>query len=538
MDTTTLIDLFAANPDRGSQYSASACGLYFDYSKDHLTEQTLDYLFKLADAAQLKPAIQKMFNGELVNNTEGRAALHVALRGGGGGGGGGVSAASKAGQKANQHLKKVVQFATQIRQGQIKSSTAKPFRNIVNLGIGGSDLGPRLVVSAFPEHYHTTLQTHFVANIDSDALTATLKQCTPDTTLFIVSSKSFSTLETLNNADRANTWLRQAGIEGQLLDRHFVGITGHRDAATQWGIAQDRIFTVEDWVGGRFSLWSSIGLPIAIALGTEPFQQLLEGAREMDEHFRYTPFEANLPVLHGLQAIWHINFRNYKSRAVLPYVHRLGQLPAYLQQLMMESLGKTTTKEGAAVDFSTGQIIWGSEGTNGQHSFHQLLLQGTDRQSIEFIATRSAHCEAGSHRHLNSHCLAQSRALMEGKSQALAYEELLAEGASPDEADRLAAHKSVPGNRPSNTLLLDDLTPRCLGALLAFYEHSVYVQSVIWNINAFDQWGVELGKEMGNELFLLLNKTETMSVAHEQMDSSTRSLLGCLHNSIDGPRES
>lgn len=521
---TTLNELFTANPQRGGQFSARAGSIYFDYSKDHLTEQTMALLLDLAGTANLSEAINDLFAGRPVNNTEHRPALHVALRSGGRGNSG-------VDREAGIVLERVCEFAAQVRQGAIRGSTGKPFQTIVNLGIGGSDLGPRLVVEAFPGLHHPNIDSHFVASIDSDDLSAALAQCSPDTTLFIVSSKSFSTLETLTNANAAQAWLRKAGIAERDIARHFVAATGHPAGAVALGISPGRIFPVEDGVGGRYSLWSAIGLPIAIALGPDIFKQILGGAYEMDEHFHKTPFAHNLPVIHGLQAIWHINFRSYKSRAVLPYVHNLRGLPNYLQQLIMESLGKSTTKDGLNITYPTGQVIWGSEGTNGQHSFHQLLLQGTETASIDFIATRTAHCESTSHHQLASNCFAQSKALMQGKSITGAYEELLAGGASEDQARLLARHRAVPGNRPSNTLLLDELGPHSLGSLLAFYEHSVYVQSVIWNINAFDQWGVELGKKMGNELFSLLNESASDSARHDHLDSSTRTLLACLRKS-------
>ncbi len=528
---TTLNQLFTENPDRGKQFSAQSCGIYFDYSKDHLTEQTLTLLFELGATAGLSGAINGLFNGKPVNSTENKPALHTALRSGGQG-------SSGVDQGANDVFKQVCAFAEQVRQGTIKGSTGKVFENVVNLGIGGSDLGPRLVVEAFPELHATNISSHFVANIDSDDLSAVLAQCSPDTTLFIVSSKSFSTLETLTNANAAKAWLRRAGIANADIAQHFVAVTGHRAEAVALGISSERIFPVENWVGGRFSLWSAIGLPIAISLGSEAFTQVLNGAHEMDKHFCNAPFSDNLPVIHGLQAIWHINFRNYKSRAVLPYAHKLRGLPGYLQQLFMESLGKSTTKEGLSISYPTGQVVWGSEGTKGQHSFHQLLLQGTEVVSIDFITTRSTHCEASSHECLVSNCLAQSKALMEGKSIAQAHEELLAQGASQSQAQRLASHHAVPGNRPSNTLLLEKFTPYSLGSLLAFYEHSVYVQSVIWNINAFDQWGVELGKKISNELLALLNEPLSDPSAYDQLDSSTRTLLAHLHKGAAHPDKS
>jgi glucose-6-phosphate isomerase len=527
LSSTTLNELFAEDPDRGSRFTARSNSIYFDYSKDHLTDKTLELLVELAHTARLAPAIDSLFNGDSVNNTENRPALHTALRGSGDAK---DDLEQVATQSSSQTLNRMCAFAEQVRQGELKGANGKPFLSIINLGIGGSDLGPRLVVTAFPELHHPKMETHFVASIDSHALSSTLEKCVADTTLFIVSSKSFTTLETLTNANIARDWLRCAGIADGDLDKHFVAATGNEAAAKNWGILGEHIFPVQDWVGGRFSLWSATGLPIVIALGPEVFRQLLAGANEMDEHFRNTTFDKNLPVLHGLQSIWHTNFRAYRSRAVLPYIHRLHYLPEYLQQLTMESLGKSTTKQDAKIDISTGQIIWGSEGTSGQHSFHQLLLQGTETLSIDFIASRAAHCEATTHHHLISNCLAQSQALMQGKSISQAYDELLAGGSSEIEARCLSAHKTVPGNRPSNTLLLEEFTPHCLGALLAFYEHSVYVQSVIWNINAFDQWGVELGKEMSGQIFSLINDPDRNPQNFNQLDSSTQTLLKHLHN--------
>ena len=526
--TTTLTELFAEDTDRGSRFNANSDHIYFDFSKDHLTEQTLALLLELADTAKLKPAIERLFCGEPVNNTENRPALHTALRSAGHG-------SSGVEHEVTAVLDRMLEFAERVRQGEIRGATGKPFQSIVNIGIGGSDLGPRLVVTAFADLHHPELRTHFVANIDNDALSSVLAQCTAETTLFIVSSKSFSTSETLTNADAARAWLCDEGIPEAKVNQHFAVATANNAAALAWGINTEQVFAVGDWVGARFSLWSAIGLPIALALGRDVFLQLLSGAREMDKHFRDTAFADNLPVLHGLQAIWHINFRGsehggYGSRAVLPYIHRLRLLPDYLQQLMMESLGKSTTKTGAPSTIATGQVVWGSEGTNGQHSFHQLLLQGSELVSIDFIATGTAHCKKEAHQHLVANCLAQSQALMQGKSTDQAYHELLTEGMSKAAANELAAHKAVPGNRPSNILLIDQFNPQSLGSLLAFYEHSVYVQSVIWNINPFDQWGVELGKKMSGELLALLNEVSEDAQSFDNLDSSTRTLLSRLRD--------
>lgn len=521
MTQMTLQELFDRDPQRGQRFAARGGPLYFDYAKDHLTEETLELLCKLAQTADLTGAIDSLFKGEAVNNTENRPALHVALRSNN-------TAGNSFEQTASETLARCCAFANQIRSGEAKGSGGQAFQHIVNLGIGGSDLGPRMVINAFPALGHPNLNCHFVANIDSNDLTTALTRCEPESTLFIISSKSFSTLETLSNAQGAIAWLRAAGIAEQNIAHHLVAVTGNPRAAQALGVAEDRILPVPDWVGGRFSLWSAIGLPIAISLGEEAFKQLLDGAGDMDQHFRNTDWRNNLPVLHGLQATWHINFRGYRSRAVLPYVHYLGALPAYLQQLTMESLGKSTTKTGAKVDYPTGQVIWGSEGTNGQHSFHQLLLQGTESVSVDFIATRKAHCSTESHRHLLGNCLAQSQALMAGKSTEQAHRELLEQGLDARLAEALAPHKAVPGNRPSNTLLLDELSPRSLGALLAFYEHSVFVQSVIWGINAFDQWGVELGKTLHHRLFKQLDSDKPRTGGPEALDSSTSTLIGIL----------
>lgn len=526
MAQVTLRELFARDPLRGEHFARSAGPIYFDYAKDHLTDATIDLLLELARSADLAGAIDQLFKGAAVNSTENRPALHTALR----------SSNNKGNsfeQVANDTLLRCLSFAERVRNGEARGSSGRRFRHIVNLGIGGSDLGPRLIVNAFPALGHPGLNSYFVANVDSDELAAVLAKCEPESTLVIISSKSFSTLETLTNAKAAIAWLRAGGIDEQTLAAHLVAVTGQWQQARTIGVERDRIFDVPDWVGGRFSLWSAIGLPVAIALGAEVFSRLLEGAREMDQHFRGADLRNNLPVIHGLQAIWHINFRGYRSRAVLPYVHHLRNLPAYLQQLTMESLGKSTTKRGAKTDYSTGQIIWGSEGTNGQHSFHQLLLQGSETASVDFIATRQPHCKTEHHRQLLANCLAQSRALMDGRAASQIRDELITQGHDQADAETLASHKAVPGNRPSNTLLLDQFSPRAVGALLAFYEHSVYVQSVIWNINAFDQWGVELGKTLYGHLLPLLDHNPREICKNNALDSSTRTLLNYLGTTRD-----
>ena len=422
-------------------------------------------------------------------------------------------------------------FADKLRQGEEHGASGKAFRDVINLGIGGSDLGPRMIVAAFPEHQAEGLRSHFAANVDSDVLKGILSQCQPETTLFLISSKSFSTLETLSNAGLARQWLSDAGFNEAQIACHFAAMTSQIEKATTWGIKPERIFPIDEGVGGRFSLWSSIGLPIAIALGSEAFSQLLDGASNMDKHFRNADFSENLPVLHGLLSIWSINFNGHHSRAVLPYIHRLGELPNYLQQLTMESLGKRVTKTGQPCTYATGPVIWGSEGTNGQHSCHQLLLQGIGAVPVDFVATAQAHCEPLQHQYLVANCFAQSRALMLGKSYEQALAETRALELSEDQAAQLAMHKAIPGNRVSNTLLLEEFNPQTLGALLAFYEHSVYVQSVIWQINAFDQWAVELGKTMSTAVFEVLTQADSQT----ELDSSSQALIKHIQSSQRPP---
>ncbi len=514
LSSTTLETLFAQNPQRGQQFKAAAAGLYFDYSKNLLTDETLKLLNDLANSAQLPTAIEALFSGADVNNTEHRPALHTALR----------NPASAAGELASaltQMRNTMNNFADDLRQGNEHGASGQTFRDVVNIGIGGSDLGPRMIVAAFPELQAEGLRSHFAANVDSDVLKGILGQCHPATTLFLISSKSFSTLETLSNADLARQWLSDAGFDDAQIACHFAAMTSQIEKASNWGIKPERIFPMHEGVGGRFSLWSSIGLPIAIALGSEAFSQLLDGASAMDKHFRSTAFKENLPVLHGLLSIWSINFNHHHSRAVLPYIHRLGELPNYLQQLTMESLGKRVTKTGRPCSYATGPVIWGGEGTNGQHSYHQLLLQGIDAVPVDFVATAKAHCEPLQHQYLLANCFAQSRALMLGKSYEQALIETRASGLNEEAAAKLALHKAIPGNRVSNTLLLEEFNPRTLGALLAFYEHSVYVQSVIWQINAFDQWAVELGKTMSTAVFETLTQADNTI----ELDSSSQALI-------------
>ena len=509
---TTLNDLFAADPARGERCHATAAGIYLDYSKNHFTDTTLSLLEELAAVAELPEHIVALFAGAPVNRSEQRAALHPALRG--------AAPDAAIGREIEQSRTRMLALAQALRAGEIRGATGQVITDLVHLGIGGSDLGPRLVVSAFAERRAPSPRVHFVTSLDNTALAAVLAHCVPATTLFVLASKSFSTLETLSNADLARRWLGAAGIAADHIGRHFAAITSKPERAKAWGIADDRILTLDEGIGGRYSLWSAMGLPIAVALGPEIFTELLAGANAMDQHFRTASLRTNLPMLHGLLSVWQINFWHHGTRAVLPYVHGLRHLPDYLQQLMMESLGKRVAQDGSELTIQTGAIIWGSEETNGQHSFHQLLLQGTQTVPADFIATAIPHCDAEPHRQLYANCLAQSRALMVGQDRATLEKELLAAGHSGEAAAFLASHREVPGDRPSNTLVLAAHAPACLGALLALYEHSVYVQSVIWGINAFDQWGVELGKQAASAIGAALVGADASAY-----DSSTRALM-------------
>jgi len=509
---TTLAELFAADPERGTRLAAAAAGIYLDYAKQLLTDATLALLQDLAQAAELPAQIAALFAGAAVNRSEQRPALHPALR-----------AADPPGELRAQR-EQMLDLARALRAGALHGARGDAVTDLVHLGIGGSDLGPRLVVSAFPEQRSATLRVHFVATLDSGALDAALARCRPETTVFALASKSFSTLETLTNAERARQWLATGGIADAGIDRHWIAITSQPERARAWGVATDRILGFPEGVGGRFSLWSAIGLPIAVALGPDPFTELLAGARAMDEHFRNAPLATNLPVLLGLIRIWQTNFQRLRSHAVLPYLHGLRRLPEYLQQLVMESLGKSVDQDGQPLGYATGTVLWGAEETNGQHSFHQLLLQGTQVVPADFIVAATPHCAPEAHRLLYANCLAQSRALMLGRTAAEIEAELLANGVEARQAAFLAAHRAVPGNRPSNTLVLDALAPACLGALLALYEHSVFVQGAVWGINAFDQWGVELGKQAATTIAAALAGADDAA-----LDGSTRALLQRWH---------
>lgn len=513
-----LNTLFGGNPDRFARFSLNTNGLLLDFSKNHIDTQALDLFNNLAQKAGLKEAIEAMFSGDVINNTEQRPALHVALRS--------PEDQSENGQVVHQTLKRMTTFVDAVTRWQWQGFTGSPITDVVNIGIGGSDLGPAMVYSALSDFHLDGIRCHFVSNVDPAHLEQTLEDLDQGTTLFVIASKTFTTMETMLNAQSARRWLLDACDDSadntKVLAKHLVAVSTNVEKAVEFGIPADNIFPMWDWVGGRYSLWSAIGLPVALGIGMDNFRALLAGAHDMDNHFRSTPATQNIPVMMALLDCWYQNFFATESRVVLPYSQQLHLFPAYLQQLDMESLGKSVTKEGAPVDVDTGGIVWGSAGTNAQHSFHQLLHQGTHLIPADFIAiAESASSNKEQHQQLLANCFAQSQALMDGKSLEAAISELLDRGMSEAEAARLAPHKVIPGNRPSTTLLLDKLSPQSLGSLIACYEHKVFARSVILGINAFDQWGVELGKVLSTGIYNeLVNDGET-----SKFESSTNALI-------------
>jgi len=517
-------DLFADDPARFQRFSATAAGVFLDYSKNRITADTLALLLKLAGESGLTERRDAMLNGEAINNTENRAVLHVALRNRGNRpiivNGEDVMPA------INATLAQMRHFSEQIRSGAWTGYTSAAITDVVNIGIGGSDLGGHMVCTAL-KPFADGPAVHFVSNVDDADIANVLDTLRPETTLFIIASKTFTTRETMVNAHTARDWLQAASGDESAVEKHFVALSTNAEKVSEFGIDTNHMFEFWDWVGGRYSLWSAIGLPIALAVGMDRFEQLLEGAHEMDEHFRTAPLAENLPVILGLIGVWYRNFLGYASHAILPYANDLRLLPMFLQQLDMESNGKRVTRDGEPVDYDTGPVIWGAQGTNGQHAFFQLLHQGTEAISTDFIVAKtSAYAIGEHHKILLANCLAQTEALMRGQTEEEARAALKAEGKSPEDIDRLAPHKVFPGNRPSNTLILDRLTPRNLGALITLYEHKVFVQGAIWQINSFDQGGVELGKHLAGVI-----ENELDNGVGADHDSSTKGLIDMLTKS-------
>ena len=496
-----LAQLLSGTPERFQQFSLRHDNLLLDFSKNLATAETLDLLVKLALQQQVPAAIEAMFSGANINHSEQRPALHVALR---------EPPAASRFPVVQTTLDRMQALVTAVQSGTKCGFSGKPFTDLVNLGVGGSDLGPALVVSALQPSRNQQLRTHFVSNIDPAHIDGVLPALNPETTLFIVASKTFTTLETLHNAQFARHWLEAHAGAAAVVPRHFLAATANAEAALAFGIDNTHILPLWDWVGGRFSMWSAIGLPIALTLGMESFRQLLAGAHSMDQHFYSAEPRHNMPVLLALIAIWYRGFFDSHSSAVIPYSQALRLLPAYLQQLSMESLGKSVDASHRPVTHLTGEPVWGAVGTDIQHSCGQLLHQGTNFIPVDFIVAAKATTTTDkvAHQQLLANCLGQSLALMQGYR------------------DENAPFRNLAGNKPSNTLLMKALDPYNLGSLLALYEHKVYVQSVIWNINAFDQWGVELGKKMSRELFAAVSGQQPNTA----LDASTRNLIDCARD--------
>ncbi len=522
-------ELFRADDERFERYHLLLDDFLLDYSKNLIDDETLSLLRQLGQEANVPAWTDAMFIGEKINFTENRAALHTALRGN-------LSTPLYVdGTNIMEDVGKVLHhmrlFTDAVREGKWRGHTGKIITDIVNIGIGGSDLGPKMACGALQSHGNARLNMHFVSNIDPNHIGDTLDSLNAETTLFIVSSKSFTTLETLSNARIARRWLVERLESERAVARHFVAISTNAEAVSAFGIDPANMFAFWDWVGGRYSLWSAIGLPIALYIGMNGFEQLLAGASDMDAHFRADPI-ASMPGTLALLSLWYQHFWDSPSHAVFPYDIHLGRLPAYLQQLCMESNGKSTTRLGEKVAYPTGEIVWGEPGSNGQHAFFQLLHQGTRFVPVDFmLAATTDHAYEGLHQMLVANCFAQSEALMLGKTEEEALAELKSEGADEDTIRMLLPHKYFPGNKPSNTILYRHLNPRTLGRLIALYEHKTFVQSTLWSINAFDQWGVEIGKRLASVLIRELGQDAPI----RSHDASTNGLAGHYHRLTSKP---
>ncbi|WP_395344793.1 glucose-6-phosphate isomerase [Ningiella sp. W23] len=513
-------DMFNREPSRAKKYTLDAVGITLDYSKNRVTEDVLSALFDLANQRGLKQKISDMFGGEAINTTEQRAVLHTALR-------------NFSGQpvhldgedimpEVHATLERMKRFTQSIHNKEHTGYTGKAIDTVVSIGIGGSFLGPKIVTESLKPYWRGGLKVHFVANVDGCHIQDVLSQTNPETTLFVMSSKSFSTQETLQNTLSAKDWFLKQGPSQADIAKHFVAVSTNVKAAVEFGMSKDNVFPMGHWVGGRYSLWSAIGLPISLTIGFDHFKALLQGAYEMDEHFKAAPFEKNMPVILAMLGIWYRNFMGAQSHALLPYYHYLRGFPAYVQQLDMESNGKSTTLDGRTVDYGTGPIIWGSEGTNGQHSFYQLIHQSNMPIPVDFMFPLKVPNQNETHHNmLASNCFGQAQALMQGKSFEECLDDLQGSELPEAEKSNLAAHKTMPGNHPSNMLLFEQLDPKTLGALIAMYEHKVLVQGCVWGLNSFDQWGVELGKVLGNDVYDMIEGEMSL----DGVDESTAQLI-------------
>ena len=517
-------ELFAADPKRFEKFSLKCTDLLLDYSKHRITDDTMPLLFQLAREAKIEESRDKMFAGEKINITENRAVLHTALR-------------NRANTPVyvdgkdvmpdiNAVLKQMREFSEEVRSGKWLGYTGKRITDIVNIGIGGSDLGPVMVCDALKPYASPDLQVHFVSNIDGAHLMRALEKCDAETTLFIVASKTFTTQETMTNALSARTWFLESAIDKAHVAKHFVALSTNAKAVSDFGIDTKNMFQFWDWVGGRYSLWSAIGLSIALYVGMDNFEALLDGAHKMDVHFKTAPLEQNMPVILALIGIWYNNFFHVDTHAILPYDQGMARFPAYLQQADMESNGKFICRDGSRVQYKTGPVIWGEPGTNGQHAFYQLIHQGTQIVPADFLMPVHSHYAIGKqgfahHKILLANFLAQTQALMLGKTKEQARAELIKQGLQGDALEKLLPHKVFEGNRPTTSIMFDKLTPHTLGKLIALYEHKIFVQGMMWDINSFDQWGVEYGKQIAQQILPQLISDEVVS----NYDSSTNGLI-------------
>ena len=520
MKNTRIADLVSQDPQRFETFSIKFQDILIDFSKNRITSETRQLLAALATECRLPQAIEAMFNGELINQTEHRSVLHTALR---------ARDRAQIFSEGKNVMEDVVrvrnhmkEFCGKIHSGEWKGYTGKKIRYIVNIGIGGSDLGPVMVTEALKPYWLPEMQAYFVSNVDGTHIAETLKKVTPDETLFLIASKTFTTQETMTNANSAREWFLSSANDEAHIASHFAALSTNEKEVTKFGIDKNNMFEFWDWVGGRYSLWSAIGLSIALTVGYNNFESLLDGAREVDEHFRSTPAENNIPVQMALIGLWYTNFFGSQTEAILPYDQYMHRFAAYFQQGNMESNGKGVDRNGEAVSYNTGPVIWGEPGTNGQHAFYQLIHQGTVLIPCDFIAPAKTHNPLGDHHtKLLSNFFAQTEALMNGKSEAEVEGELFKAGKGQEAVAELTPFKMFTGNRPTNSILVEKITPSCLGKLIAFYEHKIFVQGVIWNIFSFDQWGVELGKQLANKILPELESDEPVS-SH---DSSTNGLI-------------
>ena len=517
-------NLFESDPQRFDKFSLKLDDLLLDYSKHRITEETLGLLMQLAREAKIESWRDRMFSGEKINITEDRAVLHTALRN-----------RSNTPVYVDGHdvmpdvnavLAQMRVFSDKVRSGEWKGYTGKKITDVVNIGIGGSDLGPVMVCDALKPYASPELNIHFVSNIDGAHLVRALEKCNPETTLFIVASKTFTTQETMTNARSARAWFLESAKDSAHVAKHFVALSTNAKAVTEFGIDGANMFEFWDWVGGRYSLWSAIGLSIALYVGMDHFEELLAGGHEMDNHFRTAPLEQNMPVIMALIGVWYNNFFHADSQVILPYDQGMARFPAYMQQADMESNGKFMCRDGKRVHYKTGPVIWGEAGTNGQHAFYQLIHQGTPVVPADFLMPMHSHYEVGTngnehHKILLANFLAQTQALMLGKTKEEARAELEEQGLSGEALEKLLPHKKFEGNRPTTSILFDKLTPNTLGRLIALYEHKIFVQGIIWDINSYDQWGVEYGKQIASQILPQLTSDATVT----NYDSSTNGLI-------------